>query len=261
MWRHVERGKKMAKKKQSTYRVIKDKDFSMMHNGFLIHDDRLTYKAKGILATILSFPDDWQIFERDLAERSKDGIDSLQSGISELMQYHYIFRKRTRKENGHWDVYQYWVFEVPNPGFNPDSDEECTSYTGKSNIGSSSVGKSNILYSINLKEYDTDSAFELIWSLYPKKVQKGRALKAFKKALKENKKNQDIAQEIFDGVKNYAEYCKARGVDAQYIQHGATYFNNDGWEDVYEIPSQKESKRKSTMPKVDEKTLDDMSDF
>lgn len=78
-----------------------------------LNDDRLSWKAKGLLAYLLSLPDDWTVRERDLAKRSKDGRDSTRSGIQELIKYGYVIRKRLHDENGKFDGWETIVYEVP----------------------------------------------------------------------------------------------------------------------------------------------------
>lgn len=68
----------------ATFRVFKESgSFVTVHKNF-IHDDNLTWKAKGILLYLLSRPDDWQVYESELQKHSADGRDSLKSGIKEL---------------------------------------------------------------------------------------------------------------------------------------------------------------------------------
>lgn len=76
-------------------------------------DDRLSWKAKGLLAYLLSLPDDWTVRERDLAKRSKDGRDSTRSGIQELINNGYVIRKRLHDANGKFDGWETIVYELP----------------------------------------------------------------------------------------------------------------------------------------------------
>lgn len=78
----------------------------------VFEDKTLSWKAKGILAYLLSKPDDWQIIINDLIARSKDGRGSTLSGITELMAAGYIHRS-TKREFGKFAGSDYEVFEVP----------------------------------------------------------------------------------------------------------------------------------------------------
>lgn len=84
----------------------------MMNKQFL-YDKRLSYKSKGVLAYILSRPDDWKIYEVEVVKHSKDGRDSVRTGIKELIDYGYIIRHDVRNEKGQFEGYDYEVFETP----------------------------------------------------------------------------------------------------------------------------------------------------
>jgi hypothetical protein len=76
-------------------------------------DERVSYKAKGILLYLMSRPDDWKIYEDEIAKHSSDGIKSVRSGIKELIKYGYIVRKSIRNEHGRFQGYEYLVFDSP----------------------------------------------------------------------------------------------------------------------------------------------------
>lgn len=113
----------------STFRIRKDKDnpYVMLNKEFL-DDSNLSWKSKGLLAYLLSLPDDWQIYESEIVNHAKDGKDSLKSAIKELIQLGYIERTRERDEKGMLKGYNYSVYERP-------------IQSGKSNVGKSNVGK------------------------------------------------------------------------------------------------------------------------
>jgi hypothetical protein len=71
------------------------------------------------------------------------------------------------------------------------------------------------------KEY---MSFEDFWKEYPRRVNKGHAEKAYKRAIKETSH-----EEIISGVKRYSN--SVRGKDAEYIAHAATWLNGRRWLD------------------------------
>ena len=91
-------------------------------------------------------------------------------------------------------------------------------------ISNISISKSNS-NSIYEKE------FEEIWSIYPNKQGKSKALKSYIKARKDGVEMQTIRQ----GVQNYADHCRSYATDKQFISHGDTWFGNRRWTDEYEI--------------------------
>ena len=73
----------------------------------------------------------------------------------------------------------------------------------------------------------TDDEFEFFWSLYPRKEDKAPARKKWKAAL-----TRATADEIIEGARRYAEAKK--GEPKRFIKLGATWLNNDCWENDYE---------------------------
>ncbi|MBO5459690.1 MAG: hypothetical protein J5981_05515, partial [Lachnospira sp.] len=63
-------------------------NFVMMDKTFL-EDNRLSFKAKGILAYLLSKPDNWKVIVQDLVKYSTDGKASVYTGLKELKEYGY----------------------------------------------------------------------------------------------------------------------------------------------------------------------------
>jgi len=78
-----------------------------------LHDKKLSWKARGILAYLLSLPNDWQIYENELIQHTKDGRDSTRAGIKELIGAGYITRHQRMEPSGKFAGYEYVVSEVP----------------------------------------------------------------------------------------------------------------------------------------------------
>ena len=96
----------------SMIRVKKDKNnpFVILNKGFL-NNPNLSLKAKGLLAYLLSKPDDWQIYQSELALHFTDGKASLKTAMNELINAGYITRNQPRK-NGKFSSNEYVVYEV-----------------------------------------------------------------------------------------------------------------------------------------------------
>lgn len=94
-------------KKESGYVVI-DKTF--------LEDKRLSWKAKGIMAYMLSKPDDWTFYLDELMKHSTDGKASFRSGFKELQNRGYVQRVQSRQEDGTFD-WETIVYERPHTDF------------------------------------------------------------------------------------------------------------------------------------------------
>ena len=93
-------------------RVEKNKNYSVVNNTGL-RDERLSWKAKGILAYILTLPDDWVFYREELATHAKDGLDSLRSGMKELKEHGYLQRIPIRNDNNKIVSWETVIHEVP----------------------------------------------------------------------------------------------------------------------------------------------------
>ncbi|MCR6794712.1 DnaD domain protein [Bacillus paranthracis] len=93
-------------------RVEKNRNYSVINNTGL-RDERLSWKAKGILAYILTLPDDWVFYREELATHAKDGIDSLKSGMKELKEYGYVKRTPIRNDKNKIVSWETVIHEVP----------------------------------------------------------------------------------------------------------------------------------------------------
>lgn len=80
----------------------------------------------------------------------------------------------------------------------------------------------------NCAEYP--ELFERFWKAYPKKVAKGTAAKAFKKA----KVDESLLQDILKALEWQRETKQWKAEGGQYIPNPATYINGRRWEDEQE---------------------------
>ena len=94
----------------------RDRPFLMMDKRPL-SDTRLSWKAKGLLAYLLSKPDDWEVWVNDLTKHSTDGEHAVRSAIQELRDAGYISYERVRQEDGTLGPSSYLVKELPQGGF------------------------------------------------------------------------------------------------------------------------------------------------
>lgn len=93
------------------FRIEKKTDFTIISNTHF-RDKNLSWKAKGLLSTILSLPEDWDYSLTGLTALSKDGRDSCNAAIKELEKNGYLLRRQIR-ENGKIVDWEYIVFEKP----------------------------------------------------------------------------------------------------------------------------------------------------
>ena len=96
----------------SVFRVEKNKNYTVMAN-YHLRDKRLSFRARGLLSTILSLPDDWDYSVKGLVTLAKDGFDSVKTTLKELEDTGYLVRKRERNYHGQLTKMIYTIYEEP----------------------------------------------------------------------------------------------------------------------------------------------------
>lgn len=136
----------------STFRVSKDKENPyIMINKKTLQNENLSWKARGLLAYLLSLPDDWKVYEKELISHTTDGKDSTRSAIQELIKAGYIIRTRQHNSEGKFAGYEYKILETI----------ENSTVVGKSENGKTENGKSattnNDITNNELTNYNNDN--------------------------------------------------------------------------------------------------------
>lgn len=110
----------------TTVRTIKNKDnpYTTINN-IGLNDETLTYAARGLLAWILSKPDNWHIEVDTLIKGNPKGREHVYSILRELTNAGYSHLRKYQNEKGQW-ITERLMFETPelNPYFDDDEDSE-----------------------------------------------------------------------------------------------------------------------------------------
>lgn len=151
---HIVRGPRLA----DNYTILSNE---------LLRDDRLSFKARGVLALLLSYPDGAQINAATLALRSaSDGRKGVLSALKELRMMGYMTTVNVRQEGGRFRK-ESTVFEVPQTTEVPlgDLGENChmaeTTEVPSRNVGERNVGEGHWSISTSLISADLTSLGEV----------------------------------------------------------------------------------------------------
>lgn len=133
-------------------RVIKRENPFVQIDKRPLGDMRLSWRAKGILAYLLSKPDDWTVQTGDILNHGTEGRDAVRAAMIELRDTGYAKLENTR------DGREWHIFENPEPCPEKPSmaDEPCPE---KANIGKSAT--TNNKEERNNKEVATATPFKL----------------------------------------------------------------------------------------------------
>lgn len=81
----------------------------------------------------------------------------------------------------------------------------------------------------NPKSKRYEDEFEKLWIVYPRRLGRLTAYRAFTNA----RKRGTSFEAIETGLTNYLNYIKENRLDTSFVKHGSTWFHARGWEDDY----------------------------
>ena len=111
----------------------------------------------------------------------------------------------------------------------------------QSKVKESKVNKSKVKRTVEVNS--TESDFNKLWLLYPRKEGRKTALAAYKRAIKKGATNKLIQ----NGIVQYSKHIEVKNTDKQYIKTGATFFSQEAWNDEFDMtPGQAHSFGKVT---------------
>lgn len=88
------------------------KNYSIIPNIGLI-DPNLSAKAKGLLAYMLTLPNDWRFHQEELEKHFTDGTKSIRTALNELITQGYVVKKSLRDVNGKFSGTDWVVYDNP----------------------------------------------------------------------------------------------------------------------------------------------------
>jgi len=163
---------------------IKNANYTTISNVFL-RDKELSLKAKGLLATILSLPENWDFSIKGICATIKEGTTAVYSAIDELKERGYCKVVTNRNEKGMIVGNDYTFYEDPS--------------MENLNVGNQTQINTNISLP-NTKDTDNKEKkkeekeinkelFEQCWIAYKRKGSKKKSLEYWKKLTDVEKQN------------------------------------------------------------------------
>jgi len=191
-----------------------DHSFTQIPNSWL-RDIRLTFKARGLLALLLSHSQGWQLNISTLVTENREGKDAIRAAIHELESLGYLVRTQVN-EKGRFGE-SVWTTTDPEP------------VAGLPMAGLPMADnpplKNTKLKNTNIKKTNSDLLFAEFWNEYPVKRDKAKAFRAFDSAL-----NRSKFEDILAGVIRYKDDPNR---NADFTKYPATWLNADSWDDDY----------------------------
>jgi len=184
-----------------------------------IRDPEISPNAFRLLAYLMSHKEGYELTYGQIERQTTLGRYAINEAIKVLTDKGWLRTERTKKDNGQFGPTSFHILDP----------EAVDSVADDSSVGHSTmeqptdIKNTNYLENTKTKEKHLE-AFETFWLLYPKRIAKADALKAWNKAIK--KKTSD---ELIALTKVYSE---SKLPDMTYIPYPASWLNKGLYEAV-----------------------------
>ena len=192
----------------------------------------------GEIYSMLNVTGSFFMSNKEMAKRIRAKSErTVQNCLDELEEYGYIKRELVRdKKTGKVKGRE----KITSPYCNRfmGGETECTGGVKQNAPGGETectiIEQYNKSSNNNVQK-QLEEDFEKLWKLYPKKSGKPKAFSAYKRAIKKGVTN----KEIQTGIVKYLTQIKVQGTTKEYIKNGSTWFNQECWNDEYNLGQEK----------------------
>lgn len=206
-----------------------DRDFTIIPNAW-IRNSSLSPAANYLLIYLMTHEVGYEITFGQMQRETGLGIKGVRTGLAELQAKGWLIMERTQRDNGQLGPYRYTLCDTTVP----------QSTVAPATVAQGPDNKKNKLEENKVKETyaHSDELFEEFWTAYPRKLDKAKAFRAFKSALK-----RASFEDLLAGVLLYRNDPKR---DPEFTKYPATWLNSDAWENAHEPSKDSEAARKAT---------------
>ena len=242
---------------ESIITVKRRTGFTVLSNSTL-RDKRLSLKTRAILAIMISMPEDWDYTVSGLASVCGAGKSAVSSALQEMEDFGYLTRIQRHDNAGHFSRTEYIVTDEPtgdraaescdndtplseNPStVHPSTVDPSTDQPLTGNQTQQNKDCTNTPYSPpegDVQEPVQECAkqavdwglFERFWSAYPRKQNKERARRAWKKL----NPDVELCRIMSAALERDKQSDQWRRDGGEYIPHPSSWLNGRRWEDEH----------------------------
>ena len=184
-----------------------------------IRDPEISPNAFRLLAYLMSHKEGYELTYGQIERQTTLGRYAINEAIRVLTDKGWLRTERTKKDNGQFGPTSFHILDP----------EVVDSVADDSSVGDSTMEQPTDNKNTNSLENTKDKeqhlkAFDEFWKLYPKKIAKADALKAWNKAIKVK-----TAERLLELTKAYAE---GKLPEDKYIPYPASWLNKGLYESV-----------------------------
>ena len=184
-----------------------------------IRDPQISPNAFRLLAYLMSHKEGYELTYGQIERQTTLGRYAINEAIKVLTDKGWLRTERTKKDNGQFGPTSFHILDP----------EAVDSVADDSSVGHSTMEQptdnknTNYLENTKTKEKHLEG-FDAFWNLYPKRIAKADAVKAWKQAIKKK-----TADELIALTKAYSE---SKLPDMTYIPYPASWLNKGLYEAV-----------------------------
>lgn len=196
-----------------------DRDFTVIPNTW-IRNSSLSPSANYLLIYLMTHEVGYEITFGQMQRETGLGIKGIRTALKELQDKGWLEMERTKRPNGQLGPYRYILTEATVP--------KGTVVAGTVAQGTDIKKNNNLEEQSKETKAHLEEMFTEFWNAYPRKLDKAKAFRAFKSALKRAK-----FEDILAGVIAYRNDPKR---NPDFTKYPATWLNNDSWENAAALP-------------------------
>ena len=209
------------------YRIHKEDNYVIVDKAFLLNE-KISLKAKGLLALLLSYPDDWQFYEAEIVQHAADKVNSLKSGLKELIENGYIVRKHAKDEKGKFKCFEYHIYEKPM--LEKPVLEKPTLLNNKDTKNKNTKNKNTK----TTPSPELVSEFKAWYSKYPNQRNEQQTMRNYI-----NTRNKYSAEQLMTALDNYLADIEKNNTDKRYIKYSTNFVGKEqAFVDYLDTPAQ-----------------------
>lgn len=223
-----------------------------------MRDKSLSIEARGLLALLMTYSDEWVFIKEHLQDMTGMGRDKFERTMGELIKCGYVERILSREEGTGKLLGSTWVIRddrgpefqgvgvtealknrppaEPTPGESAPKNNKREEEQYERRCNGSFDGEPSLFTAIDEPESKAErlvspkkeDRFEEFWKVYPKKDGKKKARENFARAVKRGAD----PDEIIAGARRYADACVGR--DPHFIKWPQGWLSDERWTDLPE---------------------------
>lgn len=221
-------------------------EFTTVPN-WVVRDPNYTPNAFRLLAYLLSHADGYELTYQQIERQTTLGRYAINQAAKFLIQAGWLEWEQKQGQDGRY-LAKSWIIKNPLAQI-PKRNDSAVEPFHYGTINGQEEEHSLEKNTIKEEHSKSDELFEEFWTAYPRKLDKAKAFRAFKSALK-----RAVFEDILAGVLLYRSDPKR---DPDFTKYPATWLNSDSWENSHEPSKDSEAARRATERRERERAASD----